>query len=178
MDLNKLIKPETNLEESIISDKEWVEGIMWGESRPGHPEGKTLFHVLDVLVNINKLSTTKELREQLRIIALIHDTFKYKVDILKNMTGDNHHAFYAKIFAEKYIKDIEILTIIEYHDEAYAAWRKGMTTGKWDKAEERLNKLLNVIKNYINLYYLFYKVDNETGDKTQECLVWFEKYIN
>jgi hypothetical protein len=40
---------------------------------------------------------------KLRIIAIIHDTFKYKVDRSKPKEGENHHGMLARRFAEKFI---------------------------------------------------------------------------
>ncbi|MEE9214347.1 MAG: HD domain-containing protein [Thermodesulfobacteriota bacterium] len=74
-------------------------------------------------------------RSKLRLITLIHDTCKFKVDINKPKTGNNHHAVIARYFAEKYIDDTSILDIIELHDEAYLSWRKGHYTGNWQRAD-------------------------------------------
>src|SRR3989344_5537986 len=86
-----ILNPETEIEQKIMSDPEFIEGALWGEPRPGHPEGQVIFHILEVLNNVDKYPTSHS-REKLRIMALVHDTFKHKVDISKPRTGDNHHA--------------------------------------------------------------------------------------
>ena len=177
MSHTKEIKPETDLEKKIISDPEWVDGAEWGFSRESHPEEKNLYHIVEVLNNIDKLDISSANREILRLIALIHDTFKYKVDINRDRTGGNNHATIARHFAEKFINNESVLKIIELHDEAFNSWRKGNDTGKWEKAQERLKKLLDQLGDDIQLYYWFYKCDNETGDKNQQCLKWFEEQI-
>ena len=124
---------------------------------------------------------TPENRERLRLIALIHDTFKYKVDGYKPKTGENHHAMIARRFAEKYTTDIVVLEIIELHDEAYNAWQKGDRDNKWSQAESRANKLIarldNIDSEAVDLYTIFYQCDNETGNKGQDNLEWFKDII-
>ena len=170
-------KPETEFEEKIVNDQEWMAGAMWGEPREGHPEGKISFHIKDVLENVTKLAPNSKTREKLRLIALVHDTFKYKVDIAKPLTGNNHHAFIARKFAEKYIDNVELLEIIELHDEAFNSWQKGNRDNKWDKAEERATTLLKRINSFIDLYLIFYKCDNQTDGKDQACVEWFENFV-
>ncbi len=172
-----MINPENELEQKIISDPEWIEGAEWGIRREGHPEDKNLDHTVDVLRNIDKLDISALDREKLRLIALIHDTFKHKVDMTRDRIGDNNHGVIARKWAEKFIDDPAVLMIIELHDEAFRAWRKGNDTGKWEQAEERLKQFLARLGKNVQLYYWFYKCDNETGDKNQEYLQWFEEMI-
>jgi len=178
---NETIKFETDLEKQIGSDKDLTEGLLWGKPRYGHEEGKVVYHVQDVLTNINDLKLsgviTSKQREDLRIIAIIHDSFKYKVDRSKDKSGENHHAMIARRFAEKYITDTNILDIIELHDDAYNAWCKGDRNGNWDKAEDRATKLYNRLGNNVELYTLFYKCDNTTASKDQECYKWWLNFI-
>lgn len=160
-----------------MQDPEWVEGSHWGMPREGHPEGSIIKHIEEVLENIDNLDITPDRREKLRVIAIIHDTFKYKVDITKPKVGRNNHAVLARIFAEKYIQDKSLLRIIEQHDEAFNAWKKGYDSGEWEKAEDRLNNLLRLLGNNMDLYRMFFRCDNETGDKSQECVRWFENFL-
>ena len=102
----KLLEIKNELEKKIISDPEWIKGSEWGMPREGHPEGKVKNHIRDVLENIEKLEDiTQEEYKKLRLIALIHDTFKYKVNIDEPRIGRNNHAVIARLFAEKYIDD-------------------------------------------------------------------------
>ncbi len=170
-------KLENSFERKIARDPEWKEGIFWGEPREGHPEGTVAAHVKEILDNIDELGVDKKTREDLRIIALIHDTFKYKVDESKKRIGENHHSSIARKFAEKYIADPEILNVISLHDEAYHAWIKGKRHNDWRQAEIDAQKLIKQIKN-IRLCLLFYNCDNNTGDKTKESYNWFEELVD
>lgn len=168
------MNPETELEKKIVEDPEFNAGLSWGKPRPGHPEGVVSFHIEEVLSNVD-LYSKRDKRESLRLIAIVHDTFKYQVDATKNRSGENHHGYYARKFAEKYITDPKVLQVIELHDEAYNSWQKGFRDNKWDKAEERARKLIKDLGDNRELYELFFHCDNATGDKSSESYEWFIK---
>jgi HD domain len=168
---------ETELEARICADEDWTEGAEWGKPRPGHSEGLVMYHIADVLANIDRIATTPEERRNLRLIALIHDSFKYRVDPSKPKTGANHHAFIARKFAERYIDDPALLEIIELHDEAYNSWRSGASKGKWEQAEERASRLVVRLGPSLPLYMRFFRADNATDSKEDDSLVWFEQFL-
>ena len=167
------IKPETDLEKRILDSQVFVDGALYGKARHGHPEGQVIYHIGEVLKNIDKYGTP-ETREKLRLIALIHDTFKHKVNRSQPMYGDNHHAMIARRFAEKFTVDTEILDVIELHDGAYNSWKKEQHY----QYPLRAKKLIDRLGKNIDLYLVFFRCDNETGDKTQECYIWFENLVN
>ena len=177
IDIKEIIQPENTLEESIISDPEFVAGALYGKPRPGHPEGEVINHIRDVLKNIDKFTTDYSDRMKLRQIAIIHDSFKYKVDRDKPKYGDNHHATIARKFASKYITDRNVLQIIELHDEAYNAWSIGNRKGDWIGAKKRADKLIqNLGRNY-KLFLTFFRCDTLTGNKDEKPLTWFEELV-
>jgi hypothetical protein len=173
--INSKIKPETPLEEKIISDPEFMEGMLYGKPRRGHPEGKVIFHIEEVLKNVDKYCTPEN-REKLRLIAILHDAFKYKVNHEKAKMGENHHAMIARRFSEKHLNDLEILEIIELHDEAYNAWSTGKK-GNWFNALERAERLIERLQTSVPLYLAFYRCDNETGNKGQDNYLWFVNIV-
>lgn len=164
---------ETRLERRIAADPEWQAGLSYGRPRPGHPEGAVVHHIAEVLVNVDRFYGDSPLREKLRLIALIHDTFKYRVDPAHPRSGENHHGAIARRFAERYIADADLLSVIELHDEAYNAWQKGHRQGDWRRAEERARALLQRLGRNLDLYLAFYRCDNATGDKSRQPLEWF-----
>jgi len=95
--------PKTELERRIVADPEWQEGAAWGDPRPGHPEGAVAAHIEEVLSNVDDVAVDERDRERLRLVALIHDTFKYRVVRGQTRTGGNHHAMIARGFAERYV---------------------------------------------------------------------------
>jgi HD domain len=183
-DIINLLKPETPLEHLILSQKSVLEGLLWGEPRYGHPEGKVVFHVEEVFANINAvvppfsegvLTDTISDREKLRIIALLHDTFKFREDKTYPRDWSRHHGRLAREFAEAFITDEDLLDIIELHDEAYYCWRLEVLNQRKDQSAARFRWLLDRLDNCVQLFYIFFKCDTATGDKTQAPVKWFEK---
>lgn len=172
-----LLKPETDLERKILHVPEFKKGLLWGLPRYGHPEGQIIKHIVEVYENINQLKVDAETRRKLRLIALVHDTFKYAEDRNSPRDWTKHHGILARNFAKTFIKDTNLLKIIELHDEAYFTWRLFALYQKPDIGEKRLQNLLLEFDNDLQLYYLFFKCDTQTGDKTQAPLIWFEKIV-
>lgn len=176
--IEALLKPENELEKTILKDSSFRKGLLWGKPRFGHPEGKIVYHIREVLDNIDKLSISSEQRIQLRIIAFVHDTFKCSEDKSGNPRDwSKHHAVYARKFLEKYINDPAILIVTALHDEAYYSWRQIHLYGKAELGKNQLEKLFVDLGESIQLYYLFFKCDTQTGDKNQAPLKWFEKTV-
>lgn len=171
------LEAHSDLEVAIMEDEAWQEGLFFGKPRYGHPEGKIIKHIYEVLENVENLQnrlTTQEYHD-LRLITLIHDTFKHKVDTSMPAVGTNHHAYIARKFAEKYIAQPRILDIIELHDEAYHAWRELVCKQNPEKSETRLQNLLTRLGDNLQLFYKFFVCDTQTGDKNQNSLRWFEQ---
>lgn len=178
--IESVLKPETDLEKALLNSTKFCEGLFWGKPRYGHPEGKVLYHIREVLANIDRLhliTADDNLRTQLRIIAFAHDTFKHLEDTTRGKARDwsKHHSIIARQFMEAYTSDEQVLEVIELHDEAYYCWRLKMLYNKVNEGNIRLAKFKERIKDNIQLYYLFFKCDTKTGDKTQSPLYWFEK---
>src|SRR3954451_18774316 len=98
--------PENELERRVMSDPELLDGLAWGEPRPGHPEGSVAVHVEHLLEELDTWDEPPERRAQLRFIALVHDSFKDDVIERLPRIGRNHHADRARRFAERYTDDI------------------------------------------------------------------------
>lgn len=175
--MNLPFQLETELEKQICADDAWLQGVMWGEPRSGHSEGQVRYHIAEVLANVDHLARTDEERCALRLVALIHDTFKYRVDLSQPRRGTNHHAVLARTFAERYLDDPAILEIIELHDEAFNSWRMGASKGRWNEAEARVTRLVARLGTSLPLYVLFFRADNQTGSKERDSLVWFEQFL-
>lgn len=173
------LKPENEIERRIVENAEWIEGANWGMPRRGHPEGQVVYHVLEVLKNVDtwckEHNTPNVDRSKLRVIAMIHDTFKHKVDRSQGKSDENHHAMIARRFAERInIVDRETLSIIQHHDDAYNAWGRGQ---KNIQKADRLMETLRKDGARIELYNAFYWCDSNTGDKHQEPYKWFQEYL-
>ena len=175
--LERLIKPETPLESTLLQQTALREGLLWGEPRFGHPEGKVGLHVREVLDNIDLINNLGALpREQLRLIAISHDAFKYQEDRGHPRDWSRHHGRLARHFMETYTSDPVVLDVIETHDDAYYAWLSTKHDHfRLENPQKSLENLLARVDYCLQVYYLFFKCDTQTGDKTQASLKWFEK---
>lgn len=177
VDYHLELKPENGLELVLLEDPEFLEGLNWGLPRYGHPEGEVYRHIAEVLGNIDKIKLDDEARRILRVIAFAHDTFKHIEHKGSPRDWSRHHSVLAAQYLAKHTDDKIILDITELHDEAYYSWRMEYLYHQHEEGQARLQKLLNRIGDNIQLYYLFFKCDTRTGDKTQAPVKWFEQTI-
>jgi hypothetical protein len=170
------IEPETPLEERIMADPAWIEGADWGRPMKGHPEGKVGHHIAEVIGNVDTYYGDDPRRERLRLVALVHDTFKHRVRWYLPWRSD--HAKLARRFAERHTDDAGLLDVVELHDEGYRAWRSGRRTGRWRTAERRVRRLAERLGPDLALFRAFYRCDNETGSKDPDDRRWFESVVD
>jgi HD domain len=175
--ITKTLLPEDALEHQLLTQPAVLVGMMWGEPRYGHPEGKVYLHIREVLDNIDRLSISADERRQLRLVALLHDTFKYVEDRSEPRDWGKHHSVLARKYMELFCSDPAILDVIELHDEAFHAWRHVHILHKPEIGYERLHDLLWRVNDCKRLYYLFFVCDTATGDKTQAPVRWFEEVV-
>lgn len=168
---------ETSLERDIAADPEWLIGVEWGRPRPGHPEGTVLFHIQQVLNNIDHLCSNSNNRSSLRLIALIHDTFKNKSDHMQSRMRKKSHGYWARQFAKQYINDEGVLTVIELHDEPYKASLLLTRHGNREAAQRRARELITQLGHNLDLFMHFYLCDNRTGDKSSAHYEWFKGLV-
>ncbi|MCF8247546.1 MAG: hypothetical protein K9J37_21160 [Saprospiraceae bacterium] len=175
LEFHALIQPEAELEAKLLDTPVFREGLDWGKPRFGHPEGKVGLHVREVLDNVEHCATNETARQQLRLVAIAHDTFKFQEFQLGRRV--KHHGLLAREFMEKYLDDPVLLDLIELHDEAFYCWRAATLENQPVAATHRLEKLLEVVGDNLPLYFDFYKCDTRTGDKVQAPLYWFEEVV-
>jgi hypothetical protein len=171
------LQPETELELRIINEPDFQKGLFWGKPRYGHPEGQIINHIPEVLANVEKLPINAEMREKLRLITFVHDTFKYIEDKGTPRDWSKHHGVYARKFLAQFVNDQTLLNIVELHDEAYYSWRLTVLYKHPDQGMQRLQNLLEKVGKDLQLFYLFFKCDTQTGDKIQTPVRWFEETV-
>ena len=155
----------------ILLQPEIQEGMDYGKPRKGHPEGKVFYHTLEIIEKINGLGDTTETIFKLYILAIIHDSLKFKVDCQKPKIGENDHGMIARRFAEKFISDETFLSIIELHDRFYYLWRRFSRNGIFE--QEEFKQTMNRVKDEMNIFLKFVLIDGATGDKSSEPRRWF-----
>jgi len=175
--LKQYLKPEAPLEYFFLEDPPFQKGLTWGKPRFGHPEGQVVYHIREVLDNVEKLTLSAEDRHRLRIITFVHDTFKYKEHKGSPRDWSRHHSILAKKYLAQHCDDQVILDIVELHDEAYYCWRLSQIYSQSTQCDLRLKKLVNRLGDHIQLYYLFFKCDTCTGDKNLASLYWAERNL-
>jgi hypothetical protein len=168
------VTPETELERAVLEDRVLQKGLAWGKPRSGHPEGTVGAHVADLLGTIDRWGETGQRREDLRFMAIVHDSLKYKVQNWRPRTGENHHAMRARRFAERYTDDERLLATIELHDKPYSLWRKVQHRGRMD--EHAFNEMVERIPD-IDLFLRFVELDGSTEGKTHEPIRWLKSEL-
>ena len=163
-------EPETDLEREIVADPQVVAGLAWGKPRRGHPEGSVGAHVADLLEAIDRAGESGERRRLLRLIALVHDAFKYRVHEWLPKSGGNHHATRARRFVERMVSDERVLATVELHDRPYNIWRKMQLTGRLDEAafEDMMSRIPDR-----QLFMRFIELDGGTEGKNPDPIRWF-----
>jgi hypothetical protein len=166
---------ENDLERRIAADPEWREGVEWGKARRGHPEGAVKHHIAHVLENVEREATSPEERRRLRLVALVHDTFKYRAPEGSARVGsDAHHGSLAAEFLERFVDDDELVEVVRWHDEAFAAWLGLVKRGDRRRAERRARELVKRLGPALPLYQRFFRADNATEGKSPKSVEWFE----
>ncbi len=117
---------------------------------------------------------TGERRAELRFLALVHDSLKYRVRDWLPKTGENHHAMRARRFAEGYTNDERLLATIELHDRPYAIWRRIRRRGRPDDAA--VEKMLASVPDH-DLFMRFVELDGSTEGKDPEPIEWLRSEL-
>ena len=128
-------------------------------------------HLLETL---DESGETGERRELLRLMALVHDAFKYQVRERLPRVGENHHAMRARRFMERFSDDERLLASIEFHDRPYALWRKLQRRGKLD--ERGFRRMMKRIPDR-DLFVRFIELDGSTEGKRPEPIAWFREEL-
>jgi hypothetical protein len=168
-------EPENELERRVTEDPELLEGLAWGKPRKAHPEGSIGAHVSDLLARIDADGVQGERRELLRFIAIVHDSFKNKVQEWRPRKGENHHAMRARRFAERYTDDERLLTTVELHDRPYGIWRTMKRTGIFNR--RALEGVMGRLPDP-DLFLCFVEIDGSTEGKKPEPVEWFKEQLH
>jgi len=172
-DVRELIpgfEPEGPLESALVRDPQLLDGLAWGKPRKAHPEGRIGNHVADLLREIDAAGETGERRALLRVVALLHDSFKGEVTKWLPRSGENHHAMRARRFAERFTDDERLLATIELHDRPYSIWRKMRRRRRLDG--DALEEMLDRLPDH-ELFLRFVEVDGASEAKDPEPIRWF-----
>jgi len=159
----------------IRADDRYQRNLDWGKPRAGHPEGSIRQHIHDLEQNLDRLRSklTDDETAKLRILIHVHDTLKGEAREGVAITDSQSYASLAKKFLSDFCTDPVLLTIMQYHDEPYALWKKHLA-GR--DPHERLERLITTITDW-DLFLAFLIVDGCTAGKSREPLLWFFQQI-
>jgi hypothetical protein len=73
------------------------------------------------------------------------------------------------------VDDEELLLVVRWHDEAFAAWLGFVKRGDRDRAEARARGLAERLGGALPLYVRFFRADNATEGKSPKSVEWFER---
>ncbi len=166
--------PESELEAAVTADPQLLAGLAWGEPRDAHPEGAVGNHVAQLLETIDADGETGERRALLRFVAIVHDSFKYRVRNWLPRQGRNHHASRARRFAERYTNDERLLATIELHDRPYHLWKRMRRKGELDRG--RFEEMLGRVPDH-DLFQRFIEVDGASEAKNPEPIRWLREEL-
>jgi hypothetical protein len=172
-DLVPGFRPQTELERAVWRDPDLLRGLAWGKPRRGHPEGSVAAHVADLLEAIERWGEAGDRRAELRFVALVHDSLKYRVANWRPKVGENHHAMRARRYAERYTDDERLLATIEMHDRPYNLWRRP-PRGRFD--DRRLMRMVERIPD-LDLFVRFLELDGSTEGKNPEPIRGFKEVL-
>ena len=166
-------EPETDVERQLNEDDELLDGMSWGEPRPGHPEGAIAAHVSDLLEKVDESGATGPKRRDLRFLVIVHDAFKKRQEELPR-EPDNHHARLARDFAARYTDDENLLASLELHDRPFQLWKDRRRQGRLDEAE--FKKLVKELPDP-EFFMQFCELDASTAGKDPEPLRWLRREL-
>jgi hypothetical protein len=158
--------------EAVVSDPRYLANLDWGEARPGHPEGTVRAHIAELEVNLETLrpKLTDNDYWRLRLLVHTHDSFKAQADAGVPISHPKSHASLAREFVAAYCNDVDLLAMVQHHDEPFALYRQAKHKGDYDR--ERFASLLNAIHDW-NVFLAFLLIDGCTAGKSREPLCWF-----
>lgn len=146
--------------------------------RDSQPEGAVKHHIADVLANVEHEATSPEERRRLRLAALVHDSFKHRAPEGSARVGsEGHHGWHAARFLERFVDDPELVDVVLWHDEAFAAWLGAVKRGDRQRAEKRARALIRRLGPALPLFLRFFRADNATEGKSPKSVEWFEGIV-
>ena len=100
----------------------------------------------------------------------MHDLFKVDAQNGLPTLHPQNHASLAKQYASQFTDDMDLLNMIQYHDENFNLWQEYLQTGNYDR--DRFQGLLDTIKNW-DLFLIFIIIDGCTVGKDPAKIHWF-----
>lgn len=162
--------------DSVIKDPRYLANLDWGKARPGHPEGTVRAHISEIEENLEvmKAKLTEVEYWKLKLLIHTHDSFKAESEPGVSITDPRSHASLARVFLASHCDDVDLLAMVQFHDEPFALYRGFESKGKYN--QDRFNALLRSIQDW-NLFLAFNIIDGCTEGKSREPLEWLFREV-
>ena len=177
----KRMTPGKEMLAKIKSDPRYARGIAHGVPRPGHAEGTVEKHLYDLAGNLLNLlpMISEEEFWKLAILIHVHDTFKVDARPDSPIKDPQSHASLARMFLSEFTDDLDLLQMVQYHDEGLALYMQAMTPlgPKAPYNQRRMRDNVLTIKN-LELFLIFTIIDGYTPSKDHAKIRWFIDEVN
>jgi hypothetical protein len=170
--------------EKIKADPRYVEGIKYGMPRPGHAEGTIANHLADLEKNLEKLRpfVSDDDYWKLQVLIHTHDTFKGWAIPNSPITDPNSHASLAKKFLSEFTDDVDLLKMVQFHDEGLALYLQWCALDDNRKPRHKYSRTRFVERilpiDDIELFLMFTIIDGYTPSKDHAKIRWFVDEVN
>jgi hypothetical protein len=161
----ELILPETELERRIVSSSVFEAGASFFLA--GRRQKTVLTHVAEILAFIDK-HPWQQYREDLRVLALLHDLGKYRV--VRDETGKTKgesHAVHSEQIAREFINDPQMLYSVRIHDKYFGFYRRNLF-GHFDQDKFIKTFASADLGTLVRFNYA------DSNDREKDSVIWFE----
>jgi hypothetical protein len=157
---------------AITADPRYLANLDWGEPRAGHPEGTIRAHIAELEANLAVLRPRLSTDEfwKLKLLIHTHDTFKPQARSDVAIAHPDSHASLARAFLAEFCDDVDLLAMVQNHDEPFALYRRYLAKGRF--AQDRFQSLLKNIHDW-KVFVAFLIIDGCTAGKSRAPLQWF-----
>jgi len=161
------IKPETPLERKIVSSEVFRIGSAHSSNSSNHPERLVSAHIQQILDFIDS-RPWEEYRNPLRLLALLHDLGKHRVQYSENghVIG-KPHSVHSEQIARDFIGDEDLLYVVRIHDK-YFHFFKDAQRDRFDQ-----DKFLRVY-GPAEMSYLIRFNYADSNNRERDSVAWFE----
>ena len=137
----------------------------------GHPRVTVRAHLRSLERNLTAFSKKVSPRAywKLKILVHTHDTFWDRALPGVSITHPRNHASLAREHVASVRPNSRLLTMVQYHDEPYALWKRAVVRGQ--SVADRLEALLYNIQDW-DLFLTFIIIDGCTNWRSREPMQW------
>ena len=167
------IDPEDDIEKSIVNLPFFSEAMKWGFEREGHPEKITGLHVEGILTFIDRMcqnyTTWNDIRQDLRLLAMLHDISKFEVKYENGvLMGNGHNELSKEVAVGVLGGDHNLLRYLPLIDKYFGFYRDHLSGKKFNA------KKFSYLFGQVDLGLLVRFNYADSCQREKESVKWFE----